>query len=56
MEPDQPVVRQFLDENLDALYNADERLGTMMLIFMICLDRPSVREKAIPLSLVMKKH
>jgi putative ABC transport system permease protein len=33
MEPNQPVVRQFLDENLDALYNADERLGTMMLIF-----------------------
>jgi len=33
MEPNQPVVRQFLDENLDALYNADERLGTMMLVF-----------------------
>jgi putative ABC transport system permease protein len=33
MEPNQPVVRQFLDENLDALYNADERLGMMMLVF-----------------------
>lgn len=33
MEPNQPVVRQFLDENLNALYNADERLGTMMLVF-----------------------
>jgi putative ABC transport system permease protein len=33
MEPNQPVVRQFLDENLDALYDADERLGTMMLVF-----------------------
>ena len=33
MEPNQPVVRQFLDDNIDALYNADERLGTMMLVF-----------------------
>jgi putative ABC transport system permease protein len=33
MEPNQPVVRQFLDDNLDALYNADERLGSMMLVF-----------------------
>ena len=33
LEPDQPIVRQFLDENLDALYDADERLGTLMLVF-----------------------
>lgn len=33
MEPNQPVVRQFLDENLNALYDADERLGMMMLVF-----------------------
>jgi putative ABC transport system permease protein len=33
LEPNQPVVRQFLSENLDALYNADERLGTLMMVF-----------------------
>jgi putative ABC transport system permease protein len=33
MEPNQPIVRQFLDENLNALYDADERLGKMMLVF-----------------------
>jgi len=33
LEPNQPVVRQFLDENLDALYNADEQLGKLMMIF-----------------------
>jgi putative ABC transport system permease protein len=33
LEPNQPIVRQFLDELLDAQYDGDERLGTMMLIF-----------------------
>jgi putative ABC transport system permease protein len=33
LEPNQPIVRQFLDENVEALYDADDRLGTMMLVF-----------------------
>jgi putative ABC transport system permease protein len=33
LEPNQPVVRQFLEDNIDAQYDADGRLGTMMLVF-----------------------
>jgi putative ABC transport system permease protein len=33
MEPNQPVVRQFLDELIEAQYDADEALGMMMLVF-----------------------
>ena len=33
LEPNQPIVRQFLDEIIEAQYDADERLGTMMMVF-----------------------
>ncbi len=33
LEPNQPIVRQFLVDQIDALYDADERLGHMMLVF-----------------------